>query len=98
MTTIQISPEALADLQGILRYVQNDLENDLTATDTIKGIIDCIHELESSPEAGALSTSTALAENIYRYLPCDDYTVFYRYEDDTVYIVRVMYCIADNIV
>ena len=74
------------------------LENDLTAADTIKGIIDRIHELESSPEAGALSSSTALAENIYRYLSCDDYTVFYRYEDDTVYIVRVMYCIADNII
>ena len=54
MTTIQISPEALADLQGIQRYVQNDLENDLTAADTIKGIIDRIHELESSPEAGGL--------------------------------------------
>ena len=79
MTTIQISPEALADLQGIQRYVQNDLENDLTAADTIKGIIDRIHEVLSSPDARALSSSTEFAEKIYRYLPSDEYTVFYRY-------------------
>ncbi len=51
---------------------------------TIKG-------LETFPEIGAPLRSVVPFETTYRFLVCGKYTVFYRYENDAVYIVRVLF-------
>lgn len=91
MATVKFSPEALADLEEIKRYIQNDLENDIAAKNTVKKIIDRVRELESFPQMGAMLSSVTSAETNFRYLLCNNYTVFYRYEEDIVYVVRIMY-------
>ena len=91
MATVLFSPEALNDLEEIKSYIQDDLENDIAAANTLKKIFDRILELESFPKMGALQNSVTNTDNSYRYLLCNNYTAFYRIEKDSVYIVRVLY-------
>ena len=90
MATVLFSPEALNDLEEIKSYIQDDLENDIAAANTLKKIFDRILELESFPKMGALLNSVTNTDNSYRYLLCNNYTAFYRIEKDSVYIVRVL--------
>ena len=98
MAAVHISPKALVDLEEIMRYVQSDLESDLEAENIVKGMIGRIRELESSPKEGAPTSFASTAENNYRCLSCDNYSVFYRYEEDVVYIVRIMFCAEDVVI
>ena len=91
MATVLFSPEALNDLEEIKSYIQDDLENDIAAANTLKKIFDRILELESFPKMGALLNSVTNTDNSYRYLLCNNYTAFSRIEKDSVYIVRVLY-------
>lgn len=91
MATVLFSPEALNDLEEIKSYIQDDLENDIAAANTLKKIFDRILELESFPKMGALLNSVTNTDNSYRYLLCNNYTAFYRIEENNVYIVRVLY-------
>lgn len=91
MATVLFSPEALNDLEEIKSYIQDDLENDIAAANTLKKIFDRIRELESFPKMGAPLDSVTNTDNSYRYLLCNNYTAFYRIEKDSVYIVRVLY-------
>ena len=91
MATVLFSPEALNDLEENKSYIQDDLENDIAAANTLKKIFDRILELESFPKMGALLNSVTNTDNSYRYLLCNNYTAFYRIEKDSVYIVRVLY-------
>ena len=91
MATVLFSPEALNELEEIKSYIQDDLENDIAAANTLKKIFDRILELESFPKMGALLNSVTNTDNSYRYLLCNNYTAFYRIEKDSVYIVRVLY-------
>ena len=91
MATVLFSPEALNDLEEIKSYIQDDLENDIAAANTLKKIFDRILELESFPKMGALLNSVTNTDNSYRYLLCNNYTAFYRIEKDSVYIVCVLY-------
>lgn len=97
MATVLFSPEALNDLEEIKSYIQDDLENDIAAANTLKKIFDRILELESFPKMGALLNSVTNTDNSYRYLLCNNYTAFYRIEKDSVYIVRVLYGRRDYI-
>lgn len=91
MATVLFSPEALNDLEEIKSYIQDDLENDIAAANTVKKIIDRIRELEAFPKMGSPLNSVTKTDNSYRYLLCNNYTAFYRVEKDSVYIVRVLY-------
>ena len=97
MATVLFSPEALNDLEEIKSYIQDDLENDIAAANTLKKIFDRILELESFPKMGALLNSVTNTDNSYRYLLCNNYTAFYRIEKDSVYIFRVLYGRRDYI-
>ena len=74
MATVLFSPEALNDLEEIKSYIQDDLENDIAAANTLKKIFDRILELESFPKMGALLNSVTNTDNSYRYLLCNNYT------------------------
>ena len=91
MATVHFSPEAQNDLEQIKNYIQNDLENDIAAANTVKKIFDRIRELEAFHKMGAHLTSVTITDNSYRYLLCNNYTAFYRIEKDSIYIVRVLY-------
>ena len=50
-----------------------------------------IEMLALFPESGPLLSSVVNVATDYRFLVCGNYTAFYRYEQNIVYIVRVLY-------
>lgn len=91
MAELSFSPEAVSDLQQTKAYITDELCNEQAATNTIAKITGRIRELASFPEMGAPLSSIVDFETDYRFLVCGNYTAFYRFENQTVYIVRVLY-------
>ena len=91
MTNISFSPEAVSDLQQIKNYITNEFCNEQIAISTIAKITDRIRELATFPEMGAPLSSIIDFNTNYRFLVCNNYTAFYLFENQTVYIVRVLY-------
>ena len=91
MADISFSPEAVSDLQQPKAYITDELCNEQAAVNTIAKITSRIRELAAFPEMGAPLSSIVDFETDYRFLVCGNYTAFYRFENQTVYIVRVLY-------
>lgn len=91
MADISFSPEAVSDLQQTKAYITDELCNEQAAVNTIAKITSRIRELAAFPEMGAPLSSIVDFETDYRFLVCGNYTAFYRFENQTVYIVRVLY-------
>lgn len=91
MAEIKFSPEAITDLQQTKAYITEELCNELAAVGTLAKITKRIRQLSDFPEIGAPLSSIVDFETDYRFLVCGNYTVFYRIENQTVNIVRVLY-------
>lgn len=91
MADISFSSEAVSDLQQTKAYITDELCNEQAAVNTIAKITGRIRELAAFPEMGAPLPSIVDFETDYRFLVCGNYTAFYRFENQTVYIVRVLY-------
>lgn len=91
MAEIQFSPDAIADLQKTKAYITEELCNEQAAVCTIVKITENIRRLATSPQIGAPLSSVVDFDTDYRFLVCGHYTAFYRFENQTVYIVRVLY-------
>lgn len=91
MAEIQFSPEAIADLQETKQYITDELCNEQAANNTIARILASIRQLERFPKMGAPLSSVIDLDTDYRFLVSGNYSSFYRYMDETVYIVRVLY-------
>ena len=72
-----------------------ELKSPTAALNTVSRIQDAIDKLEHAPHIG--SPLSARYENVgdYRYLVCGSYLVFYREQNDTVYIDRILYGKSD---
>jgi addiction module RelE/StbE family toxin len=95
MAKLQISPEAQNDLQKIRTYITTDLDSPLAAQKIISKITKAIRRLMEYPNSGASLSSVIGIKTEYRYLVCGNYLVFYRYEDEIVYVIRVLYSRRD---
>ena len=91
MAEIKFSPDALEDLRHTKAYISEDLCSETAAIHTIEKILKGIGILSAFPESGAPLSSIVGLDTDYRFLVCGNYTAFYRYEQDVVYIVRVLY-------
>ncbi|GAB6275419.1 MAG: type II toxin-antitoxin system RelE/ParE family toxin [Peptococcaceae bacterium] len=75
----------------IKKYISEELCNPTAANNVLSIITKRIKELAEFPLIGAPLSSIIDIETGYRFLVCRQYTTFYRYEDDTVYVDRVLY-------
>ncbi len=91
MTQIVFSPKALDDLEQTKKYITEELQESQAAINTLNKIIKNIRMLEKFPQSGPSLTAIVDFDTDYRYLVCGNYTAFYRYENNTVYIVRILY-------
>lgn len=91
MVNLKISPKAQRDILEIKKYISEELGNPTAATNVLAKITKRIRDLMEFPLIGAPLSSVLKIETGYRYLVCGQYTVFYRYENDTVYVDRVLY-------
>jgi addiction module RelE/StbE family toxin len=91
MNKLAISPQARKDLEGIKTYISEELENPIAAVNVVSRITKKIKLLKNTPGIGAPLLSKVPFETDYRFLVCGNYLAFYRYEEKTVFIDRVLY-------
>ncbi|MBE6804829.1 MAG: type II toxin-antitoxin system RelE/ParE family toxin [Ruminococcaceae bacterium] len=91
MSKIVLSFDAKNDLKDIKKYISNDLDNDIAANNTISKITKSIRRLEEQPLIGTPLSSVIEFDTNYRFLVCGNYMVFYRLENNTVFVSRIIY-------
>ena len=97
MNQVVYSTKALADLDEIFAYISNKLANPIAAETTVNGILDTADMLKEHSEVGKPLYFSEDIFSGYRYLVYKNYLVFYRSNNDTVYIDRVLYGKRDYI-
>ncbi len=91
MNKIVLSYDAKNDLKEIKRYITNELDNEIAASNTISKITKSIRRLETQPLIGTPLSSIIEFDTNYRFLICGNYMVFYRMESNVVLIARIIY-------
>jgi len=91
MLKLNISPLAKKDLNEIREYITEELQNQTAAKNVLTRITKKLRSLTEFPGMGAPLSSVADVETDYRFLVCGNYTAFYRYDKEAVYIARVLY-------
>jgi addiction module RelE/StbE family toxin len=97
MSKLNISPEARNDLLEIKKYISKDLGSPQAADNTVKKILIHIKNLQHSPEIGPRLSPKVDIETSYRFLVCGNYLAFYRFEENEVFVDRVIYGRRDYI-
>lgn len=91
MANIKFTPKALNDLVEIKAYIAEELGSEISATNTVGKITKKIRMLADFPEIGEPLQSVINIDTAYRFVVCGNYIAFYRYENDEVKIIRVLY-------
>ncbi len=95
MFRIRFTPQSVADLDEIKRYLSFDLFNPQAATDLLTLIFEKIRTLAALPQTGARLRTDIPSLKTYRFIPCKNYLVFYRTEEKFVSIIRILYARRD---
>ena len=91
MNKLSISPEARKDLEGIKKYISEELENPAAALNVVARITGSLKNLRDAPGIGMPLSSKVPFETNYRALVCGNYLAFYRHENKTVFVDRILY-------
>ncbi|MDR2590636.1 MAG: type II toxin-antitoxin system RelE/ParE family toxin [Oscillospiraceae bacterium] len=97
MAQIEYSPKAISDLEEIGDYIERDLSSPKAALNTINNILKSVDNLSAFPLMGASLSSIANIVTDYRFLVCGKYIVFYRSNENTVFIDRILYGKRNNL-
>ena len=93
--SIKLSPKAIEDLQEIKSYIENDLQNPIAAKNTLNKIISTYENLSILPESGIPVQKYVPFVTDYRFVLANNYSIFYRIENNTVFVIRILYSKRD---
>jgi len=88
---IDYSPSAQQDLEQIGDYIKQELCSPAAALNTVNRIQDSIDSLSAFPLIGARLSSIVDVDTDYRFIVCGNYLAFYRTDEITVCIDRIIY-------
>lgn len=91
MPILKISPKALDDLAEIKQYIKSELQSEQSANKVIRVILDKMNGLIQFPLACQKLSSIIEIDTDYRFLVCNSYIAFYRFEDEIIFVDRVLY-------
>lgn len=91
MNKLKISPIARDDLAEIKGYISQEFCNPQAAVNLVSKITKKIRGLLEYPGIGAPLASIVDIQTDYRFLVCANYLIFYRYEDQIVFVSRILY-------
>ena len=94
--TLRYLPLAKQDLSEIVNYIQNNLENPITAENTLSKIEAAILERLESPESFAVWQSKKQRPYPYRKINVGNYTVWYVVIDHIMEVRRILYSRRDE--
>jgi len=92
-----LSAEARRDLKDIQNYISNEQESPLTAVKVIEKIIERIEDLLDFPDTGALLYPKVNFPTNYRYARAAGYLIFYRHENNHIFVDRIIHAKRDYI-
>ena len=95
MYKLKISPEVKDDLTEIKSYISQELCNPQVAVNLVSKITKKIRGLSEYPRIGTPLSSVVDIQTDYRFLVCANYLIFYRHEDEIVFVSRILYCRRD---
>ncbi|KIL51503.1 hypothetical protein KP77_10150 [Jeotgalibacillus alimentarius] len=90
MRNIKISPIAKNDLLEIKNYIISEFDHPEAAQKLLSDIIQCYETLKSYHLAGMELALKISIPTDYRYLICNDYLVFYKYDHHFIFIYRII--------
>lgn len=88
---LNISKEAIKDLDAIKKYILSETSDLELIKNTIKKVIDGILNLSEFPRMGKTLSNFVEIENDYRYLLCGSYRIFYQIDDEEIYVIRILH-------
>ena len=91
MKKLILSRTAKEDIAAIDDYISEQLSNPKAATDLLISFRSAFDMIEVFPESCPLDQT----ENIYRKLIVKNYIAFYKVEDETVTVHRILYGMTD---
>ena len=94
---LTLSAEARRDLKGIQDYISNEGESPQTALKVIEKILDRIEDLLHFPDTGTLLSPKVNFPTNYRYARATGYLVFYRHENNQIFVDRIIHGKRDYI-
>ena len=94
--TLRDLPLAEQDLSETVNYIQNTLENPITAENTLSKIEAAILERLESPESFAVWQSKKQRPYPYRKINVGNYTVWYVVIDHIMEVRRILYSRRDE--
>jgi plasmid stabilization system protein ParE len=95
--SLNLSAEARRDLKGIQAYIGVERESPQTALKVIGKILDRIEDLLQFPDTGALLAPKVTFETNYRYAKASGYLIFYRHENEQIFVDRIIHGKRDYI-
>jgi len=95
MVEVKLSPRAAEDLLEIKNYIENELQNPIAAHNTVETIVKTYEDLANYPETGIPVERYVSFPTDYKFVLANNYSIFYRIEDDCVKVIRIMYSRRD---
>ena len=95
MFEVKISPQAAEDLLEIKNYIENELQNPIAAHNTVEKIVSTYEDLANFPGIGIPVERYVSFPTDYKFVLANNYSIFYRTEDDCVKVIRIMYSRRD---
>ena len=92
---VEITEEALADMEGIYHYIAYDLLAPENAIRQYDRIADEILKLDTFPERCRIMDSEPERSKGIRRMIVDNYSVFYVIKEDKVIVTDVLYSASD---
>lgn len=89
MRKIMYAPRALEDLRGIKTYISVNFGRD-KAKDCVRELTKTVRQLERFPEEGQRLEELLDYPTVFYYLFVKPNYIFYRIEEDTVRIIRIL--------
>ena len=86
-----LSSEARRDLRSIQDYISDEKESPQTALKVVEKILDRIEGLLSFPDTGTLLSPKVNFPTNYRYARAAGYLIFYRHENNHIFIDRIIH-------
>lgn len=87
---IKYSPQALNDLDVIWDYFAIECDNIRVAQRIVGDIMDRVDRLADMPESGQSLDTQCVIHSDYRFLAVGNNIAFYRYDDNCVFIDRIL--------
>ena len=87
---LKYTPEAIADLRNLQRYISEILQNSIAADHVVRRILDECAQLKAFPQMGlSVQEKTGYATDL-RMQICGNYLAVYRIDGTDILIARIV--------